>query len=193
MPMSICSYSYEEYIRLVESFHGHVAPGVALGGFMVDLATRQLPKEGLFDAISETRACLPDAIQLLTPCSVGNGWLKIIDVGRFAISLYEKIQGEGVRVFLDPKKVERWSEIKTWFFKLKPKQEQDLTLLMEQIRQAGSSLCSVQSIQIEPSFLKRRHRKGFILCPICREAYPTEDGKICRACQGEMPYLKEAN
>jgi formylmethanofuran dehydrogenase subunit E len=60
----------------VKSFHGYVAPGVVLGGVMVDLARRQLPPEVLFDAVCETRHCLPDAVQLLTPCTLGNGWLK---------------------------------------------------------------------------------------------------------------------
>ena len=186
--MDICSYSYEKYISLVKSFHGHVAPGVLIGGFMVDLALKNLSKEELFDAICETRACLPDAIQLLTPCTVGNGWLKVINVGRFAICLYEKVRGEGVRVFLDPIKIERWSEIKTWFFKLKPKQEQDSQLLREQIRQAGSDICSIGQVEIEKSYLIRTHRQEFILCPRCKEAYPAEDGTICRACQGEVPY-----
>ena len=59
----------------------------------------------LFDAICETRNCLPDAVQLLTPCTIGNGWLKVVNVGRFALTLYDKYQGEGVRVYLDPAKV----------------------------------------------------------------------------------------
>jgi formylmethanofuran dehydrogenase subunit E len=36
---------------MVHSFHGSIAPGVMLGGFMVDLAYRNLPSEILFDVI----------------------------------------------------------------------------------------------------------------------------------------------
>jgi formylmethanofuran dehydrogenase subunit E len=48
---------------------------------MTDLACRHLPADGLFDAISETPKCLPDAIQLLTPCTIGDGWLTIVNEG----------------------------------------------------------------------------------------------------------------
>jgi len=36
--MNICNYSYEEYLNLIKSFHGNIAPGMIIGGFMVDLA-----------------------------------------------------------------------------------------------------------------------------------------------------------
>ena len=54
--------------------------------------------------VPETRACLPNSVQLLTPCTTGNGWLKVMDLGRFALSLYVKYQGEGIRVNLDSAK-----------------------------------------------------------------------------------------
>ncbi|MFC1908383.1 FmdE family protein [Chloroflexota bacterium] len=187
--MNICSYSYKEYVNLVKSFHGYVAPGVVVGGFMVDLAVKNLPKDILFDAMSETSACLPDAIQLLTPCTIGNGWLKVFNMGRFAIALYEKYEGEGIRIFIDPNKLEIWPEIKTWFFKLKPKKESDSQLLLEEIEGAGASICGIQQVKVPPQFRKKKHRSGFAICPLCKEAYPVDDGEICHACQGETPYV----
>jgi formylmethanofuran dehydrogenase subunit E len=71
---------------MVESFHGIAAPGVIIGGFMVDLASGSLRRNALHNVICETAKCLPDAVQLLTPCSIGNRWLKIIDVGRYALT-----------------------------------------------------------------------------------------------------------
>ena len=93
--MNIGSYSFDEFLQLVKSFHGNVAPGVVIGGIMVEVARRQSARRDLFDAVCETRNCLPDAIQLLTPCTIGNGWLKVVNVGRFALSLYDKYSGEG--------------------------------------------------------------------------------------------------
>ena len=78
------AYSFETYTELVKSFHGHAAPGLITGGKMVDIALNNLPQDILFDAICETSNCLPDAIQLLTPCTIGNGWLKILRLGRLA-------------------------------------------------------------------------------------------------------------
>ena len=183
------AFDLEKYLQLVQSFHGHVAPGVILGGFMVNLAKRNLPEGTLFNAICETTVCLPDAIQLLTPCTVGNGWVKIMNLGRFALSLYDKDQGNGFRVFLDPKKIEAWSEIKNWFFKLKPKADQNMELLMAQIRQAGETLCGIHPIRVRPELLKKDKRGVIVICPCCQEAYPAKDGEVCRGCQGESPYI----
>ncbi len=186
--MNIRSYSFEEYVEKVRSFHGFAAPGVLIGGFMVELAYQHLPEEGLYDAISETAKCLPDSIQLLTPCTVGNGWLTVINMGRYAMTLYNKYTGEGIRVFIDPAKLEAWSEIKKWFFKLKPKKEQDDQLLVKQIKEAGAGICTIQHVKVSPHFLERRHRAAFGVCPRCQESYPLADGELCLGCQGSAPY-----
>ena len=188
--MNICRYTFEEYIDVIKSFHGHIAPGLVIGGFMVDLALKNRPQGELIDAVCETRSCLPDAIQLLTPCTIGNGWLRVVNLGRYALTLYEKYEGKGTRVFLDSAKVAAWPEVKGWFIKLKPKKEQDFQLLMSQIEEAGSSICSIQHVTLQPNFIKRQRRGGFTTCPLCNEAYPIADGGICRACQGESPYVE---
>jgi formylmethanofuran dehydrogenase subunit E len=182
-------FDIKEYLHLVRSFHGHVAPGVVVGGFMVNLAREHLREGTLFNAICETSVCLADAIQLLTPCTIGNGWVKIINLGRFALSLYDKDHGNGVRVFLDPKTLDKWPEIRSWFFKIKPKAEQDMELLIAQIKEAGETLCGIHPVQVRPELLKKQKRGEIVICPRCQEAYPARDGKICRGCQGESPYL----
>ncbi|MFH0998074.1 MAG: FmdE family protein [Pseudomonadota bacterium] len=189
---AVGEYTYDEFLDAVESFHGYKAPGVVIGGIMVDFAMQQLPSSTLFDAISETTYCLPDAIQLLTPCTTGNGWLRVFNLGRYALSLYDKYQGSGYRVFVDSQKIQAFSEIHTWFFKLKPKKEQDDKLLMAQIREAGSAICSVEPVTIQPQYLKKRHKGRIAACPLCGEAYPLEHGRICRACQGQTPYIVAA-
>jgi formylmethanofuran dehydrogenase subunit E len=183
------SFDIEEYVHRVQSFHGHVAPGVIMGGFMVHIAQSRMPEGALFDAVCETPACLPDAVQLLTPCTVGNGWLRIINLGRFALSLYDKHRGNGFRVFLDPKNLDDCSEIKTWFFKLKPKIEQSQDCIVARIKESGERLYGVHPVQINPQFLERQRKGRIVVCPSCGEAYPLKDGNICRACQGLSPYI----
>jgi formylmethanofuran dehydrogenase subunit E len=185
----ICSYTFEEYLEEVKTFHGYAAPGVLIGGFMVDMAYRHIRADSLYDVISETSKCLPDAVQLLTPCTIGNGWLTVINLGRYAVTLYDKHTGKGIRVFVDASKMGPWSEIKSWYFKLKPKKEQNESVLLEEIREAGSRFCSIKRVRVEDSFIIREHRSGFAVCPGCGEAYPIEDGAICRGCQGEAPYV----
>jgi len=186
--ISICGHTYAEYIEMIKAFHGHVAPGMVLGGFMVDLANQNLPQGEFFDAICETRACLPDAIQILTPCTVGNGWLRIIDLGRFALSLFEKYTGDGVRAYVNGQKLDDWPEVKTFFFKLKPKKEQDADALMREINLAHTSIFGVQKVMVDLDAIKSHRRDTFAICPLCGEGYPENDGEICLGCQGEAPY-----
>jgi formylmethanofuran dehydrogenase subunit E len=187
--MNICSYDYDEYVHQVKTFHGFGAPGVIIGGFMVDLAYKHLPGEGPFDVLCETVKCLPDAVQILTPCTIGNGWLTVINTGRYALTLYDKHTGKGVRVYVDHTKLDSWPEIKSWFFKLKPKTEQDGMLLVEQIKAAGAMICGTQNVQVADRFLKQMRRGGIAVCPLCKEAYPVATGAFCLACQGEALYL----
>ena len=187
--MNIGRYSFQEYCDIVQAFHGYPAPGVLIGGYMVTAAQQRLPEGILYDAVCETRSCLPDAIQLLTPCSVGNGWLRVLHFGRYALSLYDKYTGAGWRIYLDPEKLEAWPEIKTWLLKLKPKKEQDSPKLFQEIETAGDSLCGLEPIEMQPQYLVRRSTGKIAVCPQCREAYPAADGNLCRACQGELPYI----
>jgi formylmethanofuran dehydrogenase subunit E len=186
--MNICTYSYEEYLHLVKSFHGNLAPGLIIGGFIVDLALKHLPEGEFFDALCETPVCLPDAVQILTPCTIGNGWLTILDFGRFAVTMYEKKGGQGVRVYLDAKKLENWPEIRDWYLKRKKKHEQNLDLLLARIKEAGHGLLSVQRVRVEPQKISRKQLGPVGICPVCGEGYPTRDGERCRNCGGETPY-----
>ena len=191
--ITICGKTFDEFVEMVKSFHGHVAPGVILGGFMVDLAYRNLPPGEFFDVISETKSCLPDAIQLLTPCTIGNGWLKIIDLGRFALTLYEKYSGVGVRVYVDSQKLNQWPELKTFFFKLVPKKQQDSGMLMREIRLAHTSIFSIARVKVNLDSVHSKRRESIAICPLCGEGYPQNDGAICLACQGNSPYLQTDN
>jgi formylmethanofuran dehydrogenase subunit E len=189
--MKIRNYTYEEFVERVKEFHGYEAPGVIIGGFMVDLAYSFLPEGWLLDALSETPKCLPDAIQLLTPCTVGNGWLTVVNVGRYALTLYNKETGEGVRIFVNTEKLEAWPELRAWFFKLKPKKEQGRELLAAQIKEAGRGICGMQTVKMADRFLRRQRRGSLGICPRCREGYPLDDGPMCLVCSGrEILYPK---
>ncbi len=134
------------------------------------------------------RNVLPDAIQMLTPCTIGNGRLRIVPLGRFALSLFNKDTGEGIRVFPDQAKLESWPELTAWYMKRKSKQEQDVHELLHQIKQAGEEILAWQSIQAKPEILRKNKLGPVALCPACGETYPVATGSICLACQGQDPY-----
>jgi formylmethanofuran dehydrogenase subunit E len=181
-------YSFDQFLERITAFHGYPAPGLVIGGKMTDLAMAGMPDGCLFDAICETGNCLPDAIQLLTPCTVGNGWLNVLNLGRFALALFDKKTGEGIRVHLHPRKVADWKEIDDWFFKRRPKEEQDSNRLLAEIQRAGEQILQTERIRIHPGLMSKASIGERALCPDCGESYPSKHGPCCRACQGASPY-----
>ncbi|MEG2173155.1 MAG: FmdE family protein [Desulfovibrionaceae bacterium] len=188
--MLIGPWSHDEFMDEARKFHGYPAPGLIIGGYMVTMARAALPQGILFDAISETVQCLPDAVQLLTPCTVGNGWLRIVNFGIYAVSLFDKRSGEGFRVRLDVSKLGPWPEIRAWFLKEKAKSEQNTHDLQDQIRDAGTQILSMSPIVVRPDVLIHKGKGRVVPCPLCGDWYPASFGGICRSCQGESPYTE---
>ena len=176
--------SYEDFLKELERFHGKKAPGGVLALHMVALARELLPEGILMDVICETRKCLADAIQLLTPCTVGNHWMKIVDTGRFAAVFYDKQTGEGVRISLSMERLKEYRAVNEWFLKLVPKKDQDLEAILDGINRAGGGLFDVCPVEVAPGLLEVRPKVPPVICPVCGEAYPPYHGPVCRGCQG---------
>jgi len=90
---------------------------------------------------------------------------------------------------VDSQKLDDWPEVKTFFFKLRPKKEQDSEALIREVNLAHTSIFAVQKVMIDLDSIQSHHRGAFAVCPLCGEGYPENDGKICLGCQGEAPYL----
>lgn len=187
--MNIGAYTFLQFKEIAEKFHGYAAPGLLIGGYMVELGKGLLPDGTLFETVVETSKCLPDAVQLLTLCSTGNKRLHVRDLGLYAVSLYDKKTGVGVRVSIDPARLYSFPEIRGWFMKEKPKQAQDINELEREIEAAGHSICKVQRVRMGKEFLGHEHMGAVGVCPRCGEAYPLEQGALCLGCQGQAPYV----
>ncbi|MDR2826099.1 MAG: formylmethanofuran dehydrogenase subunit E family protein [Deltaproteobacteria bacterium] len=187
--MRIGIYTFEQFKQRVTEFHGYPAPGLFLGGYMVEMAKAALPQGALFEALVETKKCLPDAVQLLTLCSAGNQWMHVLNFGKYALSLYNKYTGEGFRVHVDIDRLSAFPEISAWFLKTKAKNEQDSDKLLKELELAGNSICGITEVRIQPDFLAHTRQGSIQICPRCGEAYPVSDGVVCKGCQGEAPYI----
>ncbi|MGA8241467.1 MAG: formylmethanofuran dehydrogenase subunit E family protein [Desulfobacterales bacterium] len=183
----VCGRDLTQCLRMIEKFHGWKAPGLVLGLFMVDLAQELIGIETEADAIVETRHCLPDAIQLFTPCTAGNGWMKILDWDKFALSLYDRRERSGYRVWFDLVKARRFPNLYKWFMRLVPKKELPLDVLLESILSAGRSVLSSQAIYVT-GYYQRRKKSGISVCPVCTEAFASAQGETCWSCQGNNYY-----
>lgn len=184
---ALCGKTYQEFSAAIERFHGWKAPGVVIGGFMVDLAQEHVGAGVEADAIVETIHCLPDAVQLFTPCTIGNGWLKVVDWDKFALTLYDKRTLEGTRVWLDLEKTRRFPAVYNWYMRLVPKQELPLDVLLGEIERAGRGMLSSAPVRVNR--LHGKNKKGEVsICLGCGEAYPVVQGGMCLACQGRGYY-----
>jgi formylmethanofuran dehydrogenase subunit E len=186
----ICGRPRENFIKAIETFHGWAAPGVVIGGFMVDWAQERLGREVEADAIVETIHCLPDAIQLFTPCTCGNGWLKILDWDKFALSLYNKKTLQGIRIWMDLPRLSAFPKIYNWYMRLVDKKDLPLPVLIQEIMDAGRHMLQAAPVQI--TRYHNKNKKGEIrICQDCGEAYPLHQGSQCLTCQGEGYYESE--
>jgi formylmethanofuran dehydrogenase subunit E len=184
---TVCGRSLDDLLDVIEKFHGWKAPALVIGGFMVDWAQERIGPGVEFDAFVETCYCLPDAIQLFTPCTFGNGWMKVLDWDKFALSLYNKRTLDGVRVWLDLEKTRSHPDVYNWYMRLVPKKSIDHDALLDSIISAGRSILSCASVRIT-QFYEKRKKGEIVICPGCGEAYPTRQGEKCPACQGEGYY-----
>jgi hypothetical protein len=71
-----CGINLADYLIRMEEFHGFRSPGLLPGGIMVDMSLKELGTTPYLNVVTETVVCLPDAVQLLTPCTIGNGFLQ---------------------------------------------------------------------------------------------------------------------
>jgi formylmethanofuran dehydrogenase subunit E len=171
------------YLEEVRRFHGGLAPGVVLGGFMVDWALEVMEPVEIVDAVVETRKCLPDAVQLLTKCSIGNGWLKILDWGKLALTLYDIEDFHGARVHVDIQKLDLFPLVKAWAMKEKDKKESPLEPLMEEMIHAGRDMLTCQQgiVGEIPDGLSAYDQPK--ICSGCGEAFRSGGKDMCQGCR----------
>jgi len=187
----ICGQPRDNLLKTIENFHSHIAPGLVLGALMVDLAQELVGRDAETDAVVETRKCLPDAVQIFTPCTYGNGWMKVMDWNKFALALYDKKNFNGYRVWLDLEKTKRFPNLYNWFMKLVSKKDLPLNDLLETIFEAGRSVLSSGPIRVT-GFTGKKVKTLGVVCPSCKEAYHPDQGSECIACRGNGYYESAA-
>ena len=183
------------YLHRCAQFHSSPAPGLLIGAFMVDYALNLLgasPDEKLF-AVCETPKCLPDAPQVIAHITTGNGRLKVLPIGRFAVTINrvsDNPTADAVRVYVDLEKIKKFPVIDKWFANSPEFKKHTMgVLLQEEIFRAGRNLLSYEKVRV-PVKLKEAWKP--VTCPSCGETVPdylVVDGK-CAAC-GPMKYYEK--
>ncbi len=184
-PVTICGLDLPAFLLRAEEFHGHVSPGVVLGGFLLEAAWEGQGDTPYLNAVVETVVCLPDVVQMLTPCTLGNGFMQVLDWGKFALTLYDRQTLTGFRAWADRQAIARVPEIAGWFLRNGqplPKEE-----VVRHIAAHGRQLARVAPVSL-PRPLKPAEKVATGPCPQCGESYPLRCGQRCLACQGQAYY-----
>nr|WP_319373477.1 FmdE family protein [uncultured Methanobacterium sp.] len=110
---------YQTLLEKVRDLHGEFCPGIVLGTRMCMLAMERLemnPDTGNEDLVVyvEIDRCLPDAIQAITGCSLGNRRLKYSDYGKFIATFVDISSGKAVRVSALDDKIDSSQGFWTW-------------------------------------------------------------------------------
>jgi formylmethanofuran dehydrogenase subunit E len=181
---SVAGVCKTDFLMAIENFHGRQAPGLVLGGLMVDLGIELLGSFSDPAAVVESQCYLPDAVQVLTPCTIGNGRLVILDWGKMALCLYDKKKLAGYRIWLDLKKTRLIPGIYDWQMRLLHEKVQRDDPVIKDILSAGRSILSWRAVPITQP-LRDRTKNPLAVCPRCDEAYPEVQGDKCLSCQGQ--------
>jgi len=100
----------EELLNQIQSFHGHLCPGLAMGIQAANIALDKIGKHSADEevvAIVETNMCAVDAIQFLTGCTFGKGNLIHRDFGKNAFTFVRRSDNKAIRVLTKP---EAWGD-----------------------------------------------------------------------------------
>jgi formylmethanofuran dehydrogenase subunit E len=181
-------------LRLSE-FHTYPAPGVLIGAFMVDYAMELLGvnSDKKLYGVCETPKCLPDALQVLAHCTIGNNRLTIAPIGKFAITLNAPSEDEtthAVRVYVDLEKLKKYPVIDTWYANSPAYDKHTMKgALQDEIFRAGRTILSFEQVRVT---VKRKKKWASVTCPGCGETVPDYliEGDHCGAC-GSMKYYEK--
>jgi formylmethanofuran dehydrogenase subunit E len=183
-----------EVIRLSE-FHTYPAPGVLIGAFMADYALELLgvTADKKLYGVCETPKCLPDALQVIARCTTGNNRLKVVPIGKFAITLNAPTEGEtaeAVRVYVDLEKLKNYPIIDIWYANSPTYDKHTMKgLLQDEIFRAGRMILSFERVRVP---VKIKKKWSSVTCPGCGETVPDYliEGDRCGAC-GSMKYYEQ--
>ena len=184
----------QEILQLAE-FHTYPAPGVLIGAFMVDYAMELLgvTKGRKLYGVCETPKCLPDALQVMAHITIGNNRLKIVPIGKFAITINlpsEDAIADAVRVYVDLEKLKKYPTIEIWYANSPAFDKRTMKgQLFDEIFCAGRNILSFERVRVT---VKKKEKWSSVTCLCCGETVPDYliEGDRCGACSSMKYYAK---
>ncbi|GAB1353486.1 hypothetical protein MASR1M12_22220 [Erysipelotrichia bacterium] len=191
---------FEWYEKAVY-FHKKRVPGLLIAAVMIDVCRNELGEvKDRLNAICESVSCLTDVIMLMTGCTVGNRYLTIYgDIGRFALTLFDRADGRGVRAFIDLDRIspDETPELYRFFYRTRSAEvkaggEARLKSGEQVIKEfltVRDKVVGLQNVQVER--FGKHDKPGASRCPQCGESFLQKNGKTsCSICSGEFSYYR---
>lgn len=139
-----------ELINQIQSFHGHMCPGLAMGIRAAEIALEQIGKHASDEevvAVVETDMCAVDAIQFLTGCTFGKGNLIHRDYGKNAFTFVRRSDNKAIRILTKP---DAWGDSNDEHRQLSAKVRSGASTLEEKARFQKLHLAKAQRILNAP-------------------------------------------
>lgn len=182
-------------VELATNLHGHLAPGIALGLRMSEIALLRLDvKKGdkHLIGISETARCLADAMQAATGCTLGHGNAFVEDYGKLAITIEDARTKRGMRVALkeDAKKFSLL--MNKWMMRLGKLTHEEEEELGMQLLNIDEKYLLIQDVEVNKD--QNFEKSAISICSKCGESIPLglavlkENKAYCKACNGQGYY-----
>lgn len=95
----------EDLVNRIQSFHGHLCPGLAMGIQASQIALEKIGSHSADEevvAVVETDMCAVDAVQFLTGCTFGKGNLVFRDYGKNAFTFIRRSDEKAIRIMTKP-------------------------------------------------------------------------------------------
>jgi formylmethanofuran dehydrogenase subunit E len=184
--------TFEEYVGLAETAHGHLCAGQILGVRMAMYGLRLLDIDNPTGAdrkrlvtFVEIDRCATDAIGVVTGCRLGKRALKFRDFGKMAATFCDLQSDRAVRVVAKESSKDRARE-------LHPELDKGPAQMAAYSELADEELFDVQPVRVKlgpeelPGFKSAR-----VVCAACGEGINfhreviVEGRVLCKACAGE--------
>jgi len=193
--------AWQDWVEDIFAFHTKRAPGIPIGACMVDYALELLGSiNGTLNAVCETDWCLCDPIQVMTGCTFGNRYLRIEDdLGRYALTLYDRDSGDGIRVFVDVEKIDsqKTPELFKFFHRTRgsevenggPARKASNRKVIEEFMTMKREILTAEPVKVlktgkDPIPPAR-------ICESCGESFLGTIQTTCKMCRGASYYVRK--
>src|SRR4030067_1363679 len=188
----------KKIVNLAVELHGHLAPGIALGLRMSELALSRLnTKKGdkYIIGISQAARCLADAMQAATGCTLGHGSAFVEDYGKLALTLGDVRTKEGVRIALKDDANKHSMLMNKWMMRLGKLSHEEEEELGMQLLDMEEKHFLIQDVETNRG--QNFEKSGIVPCKKCGELIPESLTErkgpeiFCKSCTGSAYYRVE--